>query len=683
MFYPSLFIKKNIQRLKCASPLLFCSWSAIAQDTIVVDSAKKLDKRVFELGEVVVTGEKEKEINSTVGAEKLENFYRTDAAKALNMLPGINLSAVGARNEAMVYVRGFDLRQVPLLIDGIPVYVPYDGYVDLARFTTFDLSEVNVSKGYTSVIYGPNAMGGAINLVSRRPTNTFELNGATGWMTGGYRTNVNIGSNLGKFYVQAGASRISRDYFYLAKDFEPTKNEDGGKRDNSNSEDTKYSVKIGFTPKGRSEYALSYMYQHGKKGTPVYTGNDPLNSQLKSPRYWQWPYWDKQSLYFISNTRLDSTQYIKTRLYYDVFRNLLNSYDDATYTTISKPYAFKSYYDDYTFGGIAEYGKSLFKGKDIVKATLQYKQDVHRENNEAEPVRTMADQTLTAGVENELKITRKLLLLTGFSYNYRESLQAMNYNSTTKAITDFDKNNNDAYNIQGGLVYHLNGFNAVNLSIARKTRFATVKDRYSYRLGTAIPNPNLASEYTTNYELGYKGNPIQKLNVQGALFYSHIENTIFSVSNVAYDASRKAWQSQLQNVGQSEYIGAEVGAEYPVVKSVKVGANYTYIERHNLTNPNIYFTDVPNHKVFGFVQYQPNEWVYLQVNSEYNSKRYSTSYGSSTGEFAVLNAKAAFKIWRYFSVESGVNNILDKHYSLTEGYPEMGRNVFANLVYKF
>ena len=47
--------------------------------------------------------------------------------------------------------------------------MPYDGYVDPGRFTTFDLAEVNVTKGYTSLLYGPNAMGGAINLISRKP----------------------------------------------------------------------------------------------------------------------------------------------------------------------------------------------------------------------------------------------------------------------------------------------------------------------------------------------------------------------------------------------------------------------------------------------------------------------------------------------------------------------------------
>ncbi|MGZ8220275.1 MAG: TonB-dependent receptor plug domain-containing protein, partial [Methylobacter sp.] len=46
---------------------------------------------------------------------------------------------MGARNERLIYIRGFNSRQVPLFMDGIPVYVPYDGNVDLNRFSTFDI----------------------------------------------------------------------------------------------------------------------------------------------------------------------------------------------------------------------------------------------------------------------------------------------------------------------------------------------------------------------------------------------------------------------------------------------------------------------------------------------------------------------------------------------------------------
>lgn len=84
------------------------------------------------------------------------------------------MNNVGPRNETGVFVRGFDLRQVPLFVDGIPVYVPYDGYADLRRFTTFDVSEIDVAKGFSSALYGPNTLGGAINVVSRRPERSFE-----------------------------------------------------------------------------------------------------------------------------------------------------------------------------------------------------------------------------------------------------------------------------------------------------------------------------------------------------------------------------------------------------------------------------------------------------------------------------------------------------------------------------
>lgn len=636
---------------------------------------------LFTLGEVVVTTNLHNNINASLNATSIKTFAKNDVGKALNLLPGVTLSAVGPRNESMVYVRGFDLRQVPLLIDGIPVYVPYDGYVDLARFTTFDLSAVNVSKGYTSVIYGPNALGGAINLISRRPVKKFEFDGASGWLSGGYRTNINIGSNLGKFYIQAGASKIQRDSFPLANDFVPGKTEEGGWRNNAYNSDEKYNIKIAYTPNKNAEYALSYIYQHGEKGTPPYTGNDTLNSQYKNPRYWQWPYWNKQSLYFISNTAIDSTQYIKTRIYYDKFKNQLNSYDDATYTTISRPYAFKSFYDDYSVGGIAEYGK-VFSQRENIKATIQYKQDVHREYNEGEPERTMSDGTFTAGIENEFKIQEDLLLQTGFSYNSRSSIKAQNYNSTTKEITDYPSNSNDAFNIQGGLVYRLNAFNTFNVSIARKTRFATVKDRYSYRMGTAIPNPDLKAEYALNYELGYKGSVSDKWNIQAALFYSKINNTILMVSNVVYDSTRNVWQSQLQNVGQSEYLGAEFGTEYQLTAPLKIGINYTFIKRNNLSNPSLYFTDVPQHKFFASLKYAMKDKFYIQANTEYNSKRYSTTYGTTTGSFTLLNATAAVHIWKWFSVEAGINNITDANYALVEGYPEPGRNYFVNVVYR-
>src|SRR5262245_27846189 len=96
---------------------------------------------VFTLGAVEVLGDRVPPADTLpahLTAETLRTLERRDLAAALPLVPGVTLINGGDRNEALVSVRGFDSRQVPLFLDGVPVYVPYDGNVDLRRFSTGD-----------------------------------------------------------------------------------------------------------------------------------------------------------------------------------------------------------------------------------------------------------------------------------------------------------------------------------------------------------------------------------------------------------------------------------------------------------------------------------------------------------------------------------------------------------------
>ena len=629
---------------------------------------------IFNLGEVVITNHQNKDTLNRITSKAMESQNKMEVSKALNMLPGVSLTASGPRNESMVSVRGFDLRQVPVYMDGIPVYVPYDGYVDLARFTTFDLAAVDVSKGFSSVLYGPNSLGGAINLVSRKPSKKLEYDGSLGMINeNGYRGNVNIGSNLGKFYFQGGFSYLDRNSYRMSSNFIPTTNENGGQRDNSYRTDQKISFKVGWTPTEKSEYAIGYINQQGEKGNPVYTGYDTQNSLLLKPRFWQWPNWDKESFYFISNSAFDDKNSFKTRLYFDRFKNTLDSYDDATYSTQTKPYAFESIYNDYTFGGNLEYNTKIIPKNDL-KIAFHFKEDVHRENNLGEPVRHFIDNTVLIGIEDVYKVSSKFTVIPGISYNIRKNNEAEDYNSTTKVISDYpDAGASDAFNAQVGFFYQLNNQQKIGATVSQKTRFATIKDRYSYRMGTAIPNPDLKPEKAINYELNYTANLFEKITFQTALFYSSLSDAILSVSNV------EPGKSQMQNFGEADYKGIEAQLNYAVLENLSLNLNYTYIERKNITNPNIHFTDVPNTKVMGTLEYSPIKILRLIANAEFNSPRFSTSYGARVPDYTLLNLYGSGKISKNFSLDAGVNNIFDRNYSLVEGYPEEGRNFFVTL----
>ena len=157
--------------------------------------AQENNDRVFQLGKVVVQSSLDREAplgESAVSQKEMQAFDLRDVGAAVSVQPGVTVSAGGARNEQMVYVRGFDSRQVPLFLDGIPQYVPYDGYVDFTRFTTMDLSEIRVAKGAASLLYGPNIMGGAINLVTRKPVKEFEGEFRAGYATGDQRYSAYI-----------------------------------------------------------------------------------------------------------------------------------------------------------------------------------------------------------------------------------------------------------------------------------------------------------------------------------------------------------------------------------------------------------------------------------------------------------------------------------------------------------
>jgi iron complex outermembrane receptor protein len=623
---------------------------------------------VYRLGEVVVSGSKRK---GTVSKTEMQKLNTLDVATSINTLPSITINNVGARNESMVYLRGFDLRSVPVYADGIPIYIPYDGYVDLARFTVSDLSKIEVSKGYSSILYGANTIGGAINLISSKPTEKIEINSKAGMFSGdGYLANINGGTKVKNFYFQGNFSLLEREYYSLSKDFVPAQNEKDSRRDNSYRTDNKASLKIGFTPNKTDEYSLNYIYQHGEKGNPIYLGTDPT---IKV-RYWQWPIWDKESLYFISKTKLTEKSYVKTRLFYDKFINQLESYDDNTYSTQNKPSAFTSYYDDYSYGGNIETGTET-SNKNTLKFAAHFKNDVHREHNEGEPVRKFEDNTFSFGVEDEYKPIEDLKLIPGISYNIRNSLTAQDYNSKTQVISDYPENKNDATNVQIAILYKFSDTYNMSLTTAYKTRFATMKDRYSYRLGIAIPNPDLKAETAMNYEIASSIKLIDKITIEPSIFYSRLDNTIQMVNNV------QPGISQQQNTGEAEFYGTDLSFSYKLLKNLMLNANYTYIQRENITNPEIKFMDVPKHKIFAYIDYFPIKNLEFVFLTEYNSERLSTSYGNISPEFTVFNSQISYVFAKDFKVETGINNIFDRNYSLSEGYPAEGQNFYISLIF--
>jgi iron complex outermembrane receptor protein len=634
---------------------------------------------IFTAGEVVVTGKKDTPAN-TISSGRIEDLDKTDIAGAVNLLPGVNFGNVGARNEGMIYVRGFDMRQVPLYLDGVPQYVPYDGYVDPNRFTTFELSEITVSKGYSSVLYGPNTLGGAINLVTRKPEKRFEgslrsgISCGDGQIASEYGA-LNIGSNQGKWYVQGSLSDLDRNFRPLSGQFTPTKNENGGKRDNSQTQDVTGGLKIGFTPNSSDEYTLSFNGISSSKGVPVYTGLNPSGAV----RYWKYTDWDKSSVYYIGKTMLSSKTYLKTKAYFDGYYNVLDSYDDATYTTQKKKSSFTSIYDDKTVGASTELGTEIVKD-DILKLALHEKHDMHREYNVGQTAKNFEDNTLSIAAENTWKASRDVNVIVGVRQDYRSTIRAQDLQGTT--LSSFPLDDNSATNYQLAVVGHPGENQELTGYVARTTRFPTLKDRYSYRMGSALPNPSLAPEQSWNYGIDYSFKPADKLKFMASVYLSKLSDVIQEVDNIAYVNS--VWVYQFQNAGRATYKGLDLSSEWTPVSWLKAFGGFSYIERKNDSNPSLYFTDVPKQKFNAAVQFMHGKKTWVQLEGEYDSKRYSTSDGKySAGGYGLVNLRGNVGLNSALSLQAAVENLFDRNYQVAEGYPEPGRTCVISMAFAF
>jgi len=633
----------------------------------------------FELGTVLVVSKRlpvielgdigSDQVASVITSKDLLQFNRNNVGDALNLLSGISLSN-NSRNEKMISVRGFDPRQVPLFIDGIPVYVPYDGYVDFNRFSTADLAAIQVAKGFSSMAYGPNTLGGAINLISRKPKKIIEADALLGFASGSEKQlSANIGTNQGSWYLQSGVSYLQSDGFPLSSDFIASSTEDGGMRNNASRKDSKVSIKLGLTPNAHDEYAINYYQQNGQKGQPPST-------VPAAARYWKWPYWDKDSVYFTSKTSFGDYETFSARLYQDNYGNEVDTYTNDSYTKLKTSGSGsvgtgRSIYDDKTKGASFTLESARLSGQTI-RLMGHYKADQHKELDANGTLNTSYEDALASiAIEDNIELNAATLLSLGAG---RHTLRPATVYSLGNPYSLPDTKS--AQDMQAGLFYTWSNTTRLYATAAKKTRLPTLKDRYSQRLGSFIENPNLQPEKSLNYEIGYQGIYSQAIQTEAAFFYSDVSNKIQTVANVS------GIKSQMQNVGLVRVTGLELGIKADLNSQLVVGGNYTITNLNNLSNPATRLTDIPKHKVTAHLLLRAASNLDAMIFVENNSSRWVSNSVELAG-FTTSNLKISYKPSKDVVLEAGVNNLSDKNYSLADGFPNPGRMWFGNIQYRF
>ncbi len=662
--------------------------------------AKPAPDGAFSLGMITVYGgDKVEDVSgqsisqTVVKPDEMRLSDRNTLDDALSVVPGVSLgNSGGSRNERLLFVRGFNRFQVPLFIDGVRVYLPADNRLDFGRFLTPDLSAIQVQKGYVSVLSGPGSMGGAINLVTRKPEKPFEAelqNGVELGNTGkfsSYTTYGSVGTRQDLFYLQASGAWRDMNGFFLSRGFDPTPVENGGMRDFSAAKDWRVNLKAGFTPNATDEYVLSYTSQAGEKDAP-YSVDEPVRGRSPLPlpagasyqRDWRWPQWDINSLAFYSHTQIGDASYVKTKAYYNTFKNLLSAYDDSSFTTQIQKRAFDSYYDDSAYGVSVEAGTELVPMNSL-KAALHYRRDDHESWNHnqpdgasfVEPKQTQLEDTWSAALEDTFHATDRIDIVGGVSYDRNKLTKAQKYDSDAGRLTDYPLGGSDAFNWQTAAIYRPTAALELHASVSSRTRFPTLFERFSTRFGDATPNPDLRPERALNYEIGGDYDVSSTVRAGGALFYSDVRDMIQSIS--VGDGL-----VQNQNIGDGVYSGVEMHGEWDATRDLTLGANYTYLklEMNDPVRADLKPIGAPAHTALLYANWRPNDKLTVSPSVQFSSSRWSTDrleeHYFKTDGFVLANLNFEYKFNEQASTYFGVRNIFDKNYQLVSGFPEPGR----------
>lgn len=103
-----------------------------------------------------------------IGRDEIEQSGAGDLSDVLSRRTGVELNG-GVPSGAGVQIRGMDSRRVLVLLDGHPVAGRVNGNFDLSRLPLASIERIEIVKGPQSTLYGSDAMGGVINIVTRRP----------------------------------------------------------------------------------------------------------------------------------------------------------------------------------------------------------------------------------------------------------------------------------------------------------------------------------------------------------------------------------------------------------------------------------------------------------------------------------------------------------------------------------
>ncbi|MFA6876106.1 MAG: TonB-dependent receptor [Parabacteroides sp.] len=528
---------------------------------------------------------------------------------------GITGFGVSSGSAGIVNIRGVgQSNKVLMLFDGQPQWAGVFGHALPDTYVASDIERVEVIRGPGSLLYGSNAMGGVVNIITRQHLEQGRRTQAR-VMYGSYNTQkymINNGYNIGKFSSFFSVNHDRTD----------------GHRPNSDFYITNGYANLGY--KFDEAYKLTGNVSLAKYRTvDPGTVNSPLLDHVMNI------FRGTSSFGFENNHEKTSGA---LRFFYSWGHHKIND----GYTPGENPRKYLFYSDDHNAGVQLYQSFRLLPGNTIT-AGFDYKNwGGHAWNDSVNgKLGEIVDKTVNeaAGytiVQQDFGI---LSLNGGIRYEHSSAYSG-------------------EWVPQAGFSIRPMKGNVIKGSFSKGYRSPTLRELYISYLPYSKANSNLKPESMLNYELSVGQYFIEnRLHTELTGFYIEGKNMISLV------------QRQLNNVNHFYNSGIEFETDFQAFKNLSFDMNYSYLH----TNKTL--IAAPKHKLYAGTTYTPGRFIFdVNVQSIFGLYTYvgNTETDNKKEDYTVLNAKISYHLG---NIHKGSNlfikgeNLTATRYSINDGYP--------------
>ncbi len=599
------------------------------------DKAASLSiRKAKALDEVVVTGTRNQtdvrhlsQTVSVVDREKIEQSMQPSLLPVLTEnVPGLFTTARGVMGYGVsdgaaggISLRGLSggSARLMVLIDGHPQYAGIFGHPIADAYQSFLADKVEVLRGPASVLYGSNAMGGVIIIVSRKMHEdcVFTI------LLAGFGSYISLDTELTNI-VRKGrfSSVVSGSY-----------NRTDGHRTDMDFEQYGGYAKVGYDI---TDNWNVYADVNVTRFNASYPG--PVSARLIDG--------DQRITRGVTSFAV-TNNYGNTSGAASFFYNWGNHWINDGYTPsegeISQDGRFNS--RDNMMGVSLYQSTRFFKGN---RTTLGF--DWFRYGGKAWTDYVSGEN---AGTRSDM-VDKHEDEFAGY-LDFRQDLAKwLTLNAGLR--TDLHSRVGIEWVPQAGLAIHLPHAIELKASATKGFRYPILREMYMF----PPQNPDLKPESMWNYEIALSQTLLDgRLNYGVNLFYIDGKNLIMTLPNPSGTGMLN------QNSGKIENCGVELQAAYRICTDWSVDANYSYL---HMENPVI---AAPEHKLYVGANFTKDRWS-VSSGIQYIAGLY-TSVGDNAAKenFVLWNLRGQYAATKWLNIWERGENLLARNYEIIAGYP--------------